>query len=140
MISIFLEMESVPEVDITLPNAILMVSWISFHQGTCHQDKRLTIPFPGGDCIECNSKVWDISKIGDGICQGGNYNSEVCGWDAGDCIDFNTRYPECHVPHPYKVGDDHCDGNVYFVEECGNDGFDCSGCNVEKPAWIGDGE
>jgi len=70
--------------------------------------------------------------LGDGMCDGGDYNTEVCQWDKGDCDDFNELYPNCNVPDPTKVGDKFCDDQhnldnpVYNVAACGFDGGDCA--------------
>ena len=47
----------------------------------------------------------DPSFIGDGDCDGGEYNTEECGWDGGDCIEFNEKYPNCKVDDPLFIGD-----------------------------------
>ena len=44
--------------------------------------------FSQSDCFikdypKCNVEV--AEKIGNGICNGGKYNVELCGWDGGDC-------------------------------------------------------
>lgn len=44
-----------------------------------------------------------LSLIGNGICDGGEYNTEQCGWDGGDCILYD--YPECHVNSLSLIGD-----------------------------------
>ncbi len=86
--------------------------------------------------------------LGDGICQNyGNYNTANCGFDNGDCTDFNRIYPECQVDHPILLQDGVCVGGEYNTEECGWDGGNCldfnrlySKCSgVEKPALVGNG-
>ena len=42
----------------------------------------------GGDCDGC--LVENPSHVGNGICDGGNYNTEACGFDGGDCDDKAT--------------------------------------------------
>ncbi len=82
-----------------------------------------------GDCEvagypDCRVDV--PSRIGDGICNGGGYNKEVCGFDGGDCIEFNTLYPNCSTNRPYKVGDGLCEqSNGLNTKDCGFDGGDC---------------
>ena len=96
-----------------------------------------------GASPKCN--VGDPSKIGDGICDGGGYNTEECDWDGGDCEEFNEKYPDCHVDKPERIGDGFCQGKEYRTEECGWDGGDCKevdgypGCHVGRPSKIGDG-
>ncbi len=47
--------------------------------------------FEGSDCFlpeYPNCAVDVLSRIGDGVCHGGKYNSEQCGWDGGGKICF----------------------------------------------------
>jgi|AntRauTorckE5430_2_1112549.scaffolds.fasta_scaffold33284_1 hypothetical protein len=84
--------------------------------------------------------------IGDGDCNnGGDYNTEECGFDGGDCVEFNTLYPGCVAP-PDWIDDGYCDGD-YNTEECKFDGGDCvefntlyPNCTVNNPGWIEDGD
>ena len=69
-------------------------------------------------------------RLGDGVCDGGQYNTAACGWDGGDCVGFNTKYPNCTVPHPYLLlGDDICYGGGYNTAECGWSGGSCAEFN-----------
>ena len=104
--------------------------------------------FDGGDCgdvslakIEeflvkypnCQVDAEHFSWIGDGTCcrNCGDMNNAECGWDGGDCLDFNGRYPDCHVDLPHWIGDGSCDGGQYNTPECGYDGGDCVHFNRE---------
>jgi len=99
-------------------------------------------------------------EIGNGRCDGGDFNTDQCGWDGGDCKDFNAEYTtnttNCNVPNPFWVGDGVCDGDSkegYHVESCGWDGGDCApiefpDCIIYNPftdvnyngeSWLGDG-
>ena len=75
----------------------------------------------------------DTSKISDTLCDGGLYNTEECGWDGGDCVDFNDKYPDCKVDHPSWIGSGFCRGGEYNTEECGWDGGDCEDFNEKYP-------
>ena len=48
------------------------------------------------------------SYVGDGNCEGAyneeKYSIEDCGWDGGDCIEFNEKYPGCRVDYPSSIG------------------------------------
>ena len=76
--------------------------------------------------------------LGDGICD--SYlntgpNTAVCGYDAGDCDEFNAKYPDCKseflVPLS-DVGNGECNG--YFnTAECEYDGGDCEEFNANFP-------
>ena len=85
-----------------------------------------------GDCKKC--RVKDPSKLGDGICDGGEYNTEACGFDNGDCTDCNEI-----VGDSSHLGNGICDGGKYMSPVCDNDAGDCDGCLVANPLLIGDG-
>ena len=78
--------------------------------------------YDGGDCGKC--KVADITLVGNGVCDGGEYNVESCGYDGGDC-------DECKVPDIALVGNGICNGVEYNVDECGYDGGDCDETSTE---------
>ncbi|EJK65720.1 hypothetical protein THAOC_13395, partial [Thalassiosira oceanica] len=78
----------------------------------------------------------EISKpkwLGDGECDGGEYNTPECGYDGSDCLVFNEKYPDCTVDDPYYLGDGECDGDEYNSEACGFDGGDCLEKQTENP-------
>ena len=62
-----------------------------------------------------NCIVDEPSRIGDGTCHGGAYNTEACGFDDGDCAFFNVQYPNCTVDYPYYIGNDECDGGGFCI-------------------------
>ena len=67
--------------------------------------------------------------LGNGICNGVGLNSEECGFDGGDCNEFNEKYPGCLPWYPKKIGDGNCDIE-YNTTECKYDGFDCINSTV----------
>lgn len=73
---------------------------------------------------DCNIPTNMIAKLGNDVCDGGVINSIECGFDGGDCVDFNLAWPDCYVPDAFKVGDGECD-ELYNKEQCGYDGGDC---------------
>jgi hypothetical protein len=88
--------------------------------------------YESGDCSDC--KVPNPTKLGDGTCNGGVYNTEACGFDLGDCLKCNKI-----VDDPIRVGDGTCDGGIYMSEVCNDDGGDCRKCIVDKNEFVGNG-
>ena len=63
--------------------------------------------------------------LGNGVCNSrdhhGNtqYNTRDCGYDAGDCIELNQKYPDCH-PWDFKYfGNGVCDRLSHSNHACG---------------------
>ncbi|GFH44689.1 hypothetical protein CTEN210_01163 [Chaetoceros tenuissimus] len=75
--------------------------------------------------------------IGDGKCNGGEYNTIECNYDDGDCLEFNAKYPNCKVEYPFSIGDGLCTGGEYNTEECKWDGGDCLELNEKYPDCYG---
>ena len=51
--------------------------------------------------------------IGNAKCDVGEYNTVECGWDGGDCKEFNEKYPNCKLEFPSAysyIGNTKCDG------------------------------
>ena len=84
----------------------------------------------------CDIAVEDMYKLNDGVCDGGFVNSFQCGFDGGNCIDYNIAYPTCDAVIPEEVGDGICQ-EVHNVRACGYDGGDC--CPVKGDEHLGDG-
>ena len=40
---------------------------------------------------------------------GGVYNTEICNFDGGDCLEFNSKYPDCKNAYPESVGNGYSD-------------------------------
>jgi hypothetical protein len=107
---------------------------------TCNVCNDLTVK-----CLEKFPKV-DTDKLGDGTCDGFGYNTRRCGFDGGDCEEFNKKYPKgCYMTDPLKVGDGQCDGGAYNTKACDFDGGDCEfynqfpNCKADHPSSIGNG-
>jgi len=101
--------------------------------------------FDGGDCDGCEVKFPNF--LGDGKCDGNEYNTKECRYDNGDCLNDEANYPNCVVKTPSLVGNGRCDGWPYNSAECGFDDGDCVEFNekypycteVPNPWRIGDG-
>ena len=79
--------------------------------------------YDGGDCSEFNliypgCEVDDISLLGNGVCNGAPYDSNLCRFDGGDCPIENVikaKYPLCEQAAPSfstnwtLVENDECD-------------------------------
>lgn len=116
--------------------------------GNGHCNSKNNVPecdFDGGDCCP----VADSPFLGDGYCDGLIFNTEVCGFDAGDCSFLNSKFPNCDVAKDYtllelyiknreieaspiirkSLGDGVCENfELYNVPECGFEGGDCVEC------------
>jgi len=129
--------------------AALLIGWINI---VLLQNKNNLVLelFPRCDIL---AQKDDFSRLGDQICQfskGSGTNIEDCGWDGGDCIALNEKYPHCNVPEIYFLGNEICDGGEYNSKDCGFDFGDCSrennelkalypSCDVPIPGYIADG-
>jgi len=78
-------------------------------------------------------------NINDGKCDNGPENTFQCGFDGGDCLDFNMAFPRCKSVKAFEVGDGICQED-HNVEECGFDGGDCSCDDKVKHEFLGDGQ
>ena len=47
--------------------------------------------------------------MGDGWCDGGDYNTAECGCDGGDCKEV-AGYPGCRADFPSMIGNGGCNG------------------------------
>ena len=119
---------------------------------------------PNCDLFYPYCSVYHERWIGDGVCDGGPYDTEECGYDGGNCpcVDgsfgpnCDLYYPFCYAPTPEWIGDGLCDGGPWDTEDCGWDGGDCPcyydygyfgpncdlyypNCDVPYPNWISDG-
>jgi len=101
------------------------------------------------DGLDC-CKAWYPYEVGDGRChQYDEYiNTAACGFDGGDCDDFNANYPDCNTAYPYMIGNGRCHQWDEYMNTaaCGFDGGDCDDfnanypdCNTPYPSWVGDG-
>ena len=77
------------------------------------------------DC-DVTDNVTAISKMTNGICDGGELNTLGCAFDGGDCINHNLGFPGCDVKEPeVLLGDGVCNGGDYNTPECKYDDGDC---------------
>merc|ERR1719276_446656 len=88
--------------------------------------------------------------LGDGRCSHA-LNSEECGYDGGDCDEWNEKWKEFHEQYPncknilFSFADGICHSSLSaFTQECGWDGGDCIAkgypdCVVYEPERVGDG-
>lgn len=124
-----------------------------FGDGACDPKSPMNIDicgYEGRDCYDCmmhDDPSFNVSKLGDGVCDGGDYQTESCYYDGGDCLNFIEDYPNCDAEFPSLIGDGKCHSE-YDNEECGGDGGDCQNfkelhdlenCDVEDIDRIGDG-
>lgn len=121
-------------------------------------------PLDGFDYTGC--EVNFDCAIGNGMCdRDGNYNTEACNFDGGDCFCENADFPDdgfdysnCDVRNKCFIADNECHARgAYNTEACNYDGGDCpspsackdapfpddgfnyENCEVPLNCWIGDG-
>ena len=106
----------------------------NWSKGDVEKLKEIMKTYPG--CFDGGV----IGRLGDGQCHS-EFNTAVCGWDAGDCI--VDGYPSCRTSYPDSVGNGRCE-DVLDTAECGWDGGDCDitgrypNCNVNYRSYIND--
>jgi hypothetical protein len=134
--------------------------------GICQTDLNIQeCGYDGGECMDFNIQYPACQSLGQsinvtidptlivyGICDGGVYNTEVsgfeggdcedacravyftkeCGYDGGDCYKPVPGYPECLTHYPDLVGDGACHQHL-ATPECGNDDGDCD--NFVLKTW-----
>ena len=108
------------------------------------------------DCnVDVSGIPWYARNLGDGFCAP-QLNIPECGFDGGDCDEFNAKYPNCVPLYESKVfggfymswtnfpNDTECDSYLN-TEDCDYDGGDClefnakyPNCKVSFPFFVGD--
>ena len=113
---------------------VLLIGWINITigqgKGSYIRQKYPLCPF---DSIFEGKSYLSIMR--DGICQskkGQGTNVLNCGWDGGDCLVLNERYPDCNVTDVSLLGDGNCNYGLYNTLKCGFDNGDCMDVNEEK--------
>lgn len=126
-----------------------------FANGHCDGPSPLNVEacsYDGGDCMWCmedniDTPGFNISRIADGVCDGGFYMSEACEYEGDDCSELLDEYPDCEAKYPWKLNNGDCDSENNN-EECGYDGGDCQvfskefnliDCDVDDISRIQDG-
>ncbi len=71
---------------------------------------------------------WNVEteKIGNGLCDTSHFNIEACGFEFGECVEFNDEYSLCDYAYneSLKFGNGVCD-REFNNRECKYDGGDC---------------
>ena len=74
-------------------------------------------------------------------CDGYPYDTEVCGWDGGACLNYafgkGARYEGCKTESPWELGDSLCQNHLNTAE-CEWDGGDCIDFNDDYPNCVTD--
>jgi hypothetical protein len=108
-----------------------------------YRKSHATSEYPNCEC------TWSMK---DGRCDNPmnlHCNTEECGWEGGDCLEWNEKYPNCQL-HPFTlIGNGECDRQInayHNTEECGWEGGDClefnekyPNCKAFFPKYVGDG-
>ncbi len=131
---------------------------LAIYFGVSSPPPPYSVQYP--NCMQIQSPTYkkaNLKLIGNGRCDrqvGGNMtyglNTIECGYDDGDCDDFNEKYKKCdRNKHPsllYDLGKGDCKVK-YNIVECGYDDNLCADfnrnypkCRTEKPGLVGDGK
>merc|ERR1711884_431770 len=82
--------------------------------------------YDGEDCSECVKEIGtDVTKIGNGVCDGGEYNTPSCRHDGGDCNVSNEKVANLTDVKKKNIGDGKCHPSIMVIPECNSDGGDC---------------
>ena len=83
---------------------------------------------------DCAAAASHPLKIGDGYCNHGyGGNTAECGFDGGDCDDWNAKFSNCNTDYPMDIGNGSCMDNYGAnTAECDFDGGDCYYSNFMK--------
>merc|ERR1712071_218088 len=106
---------------------LMVIPWafLTYRQGNGYYVKDKFPLCPVTATIDINGKNETFKDlIADGQCHGDGYNTEECGWDDGDCLEFNELYPNCKVNCPTCIGNGFC-STRFNTSDCGWDGGDC---------------
>lgn len=97
--------------------------------------------FDGSDCCPFDyGENGTDPRLGDGVCDGGKFYTQMCSFDEFDCQDFRSRVPGCDeeeladlvdIDRIPRIGDGVCDGRVYNRKECLFEDGDCVECNEQ---------
>lgn len=82
------------------------------------------LEYSTSDCYEvCKSALVDPSLLGNTVCDGPPYDTEECGWDAGDC-GYCAKECEVYLGWEADLGDGMC-AEACDISACAWDGGDC---------------
>eukprot|EP00554_Chaetoceros_debilis_P016575 CAMPEP_0194126618 /NCGR_PEP_ID=MMETSP0150-20130528/60086_1 /TAXON_ID=122233 /ORGANISM="Chaetoceros debilis, Strain MM31A-1" /LENGTH=434 /DNA_ID=CAMNT_0038820491 /DNA_START=309 /DNA_END=1613 /DNA_ORIENTATION=- len=102
--------------------------------------------FDGSDCCPYDYGVNGTDpRLGDGVCDGGYFFTQMCSYDEFDCQDFRSRVQQvpgikCDIEvlanlvdgnHIPRLGDGTCDSKIYNRAECLFEDGDCIECNAQ---------
>jgi len=79
---------------------------------------------------------FETRKLKDSTCNV-KYNIFDCGFDGGDCEDYNHQFPDCDADDPQLVYNDKCDSEVN-TWSCGFDNGKCDYQNRKRIEWVKD--
>ena len=71
--------------------------------------KQMSGQYFDGKFVGCGGNYDLVEKFGDGICYGGPLNNLDCGFEYGDCVNFNLAFPLCKGPSLVNLIDERKD-------------------------------
>ena len=85
---------------ITPRDAATTASYYSFSLSSLFSCSICLNIYSSGDCLEIMNQypgciIHAPFKLGNGYCDSGEYSTEQCKFDGGDCVEFNAKYSDC---------------------------------------------
>jgi len=141
--------------NLAYPNCATIDPW-RIGDGTCDEIfNTIECNYDGADCCPYGDpndlSLADFRLADQSQCDGGQYSTQKCQYDAGGCDFVQRQYPLCLLEElgnlfskdddPPILGNGICESSIYNIDDCGDEVGDCTVCNslVADKTLTGDG-